>query len=153
MEIYLYSSSADNRLLDKSKKLTLLKKFEGVNLKENTSVVNPTFLFSFLGQDNIRKANYLYVPAFGRYYFINNIVEKTGRVFEIACHVDVLHTYKGNIKQLTALILRQENIYHPYIEDNKLLVRNDRFFDKKIIGKVGNGTDNYYITVNNGGGE
>ena len=91
------------------------------------------------------------VHTFEKAYFINNIVEKTGRVFEIACHVDALHTYKGNIKQLTALILRQENIYRPYIEDDKLLVRNDRFFEKKVIGKVGNGVDNYYITVNNGG--
>ena len=152
MKVILYKSRADNRQLDKSSKLSKVKTLD-VHLKDDTSIIEPTLVCNLLSHAKLSVANYLYIPDFGRYYFINNIVEKTGRVFEIVCHVDVLHTYKGNIKQLTALILRQENIYHPYIEDDKLLVRNDRFFEKRVIGKVGNGTDNYYITVNNGGDE
>ena len=150
MKVILYKSRADNRQLDKSSKLSKVKTLD-VHLKDDTSIIEPTLVCSLLSHAKLSVANYLYIPDFGRYYFINNIVEKTGRVFEIACHIDVLQTYKDDIKAITALILRQERVYHPYIEDGELLVRNDRYFEKKNIGIVGNGADNYYLTVNNGG--
>ena len=151
MNIVLYSCSADNRQLDKSKKLTIIDKLENVNLKEDTSIMNPTLVLNLKAHSKLRKCNYIYIPDFGRYYFIRNIIEKIGRVFEVSCHIDVLQTYHGDIKEITALILRQENINNPYIEDGELLVRSTRTFEKINIGKVGDSTDHYYLTVNNGG--
>ena len=150
IKIVLYKNRADNRKLNKSSKLSKIKTLDA-HLKDDTSIIEPTLVCSLLSHAKLRECNYLYIPDFDRYYFINNIIEKTGRVFEIACHIDVLQTYKDDIKAITALILRQENVYHPYIEDGELLVRNDRYFEKKNIGRVGNGADNYYLTVNNGG--
>ena len=128
IKIVLYKNRADNRRLNKSNKLSKIKTLDA-HLKDDTSIIEPTLVCSLLSHAKLRECNYLYIPDFGRYYFIHNIVEKTGRVFEIACHIDVLQTYKDDIKTITALILRQENVYHPYIEDGELLVRNDRFFD------------------------
>ena len=150
MKTILYKCSADNRQLDKSNKLTIIDTIDGVHLKDDTSIINPTLVISLKSHSKLRKCNYLYIPDFGRYYFINNIVEKTGRVFEIVCHVDVLMTYKGDIKNITTLILRQENVNNPYIEDSQLLVRATRVYEKHTIGKVGDSADHYYLTVNGG---
>ena len=153
MKIILYKSTADNRLLNKSSKISVIDTIDTAHIKDDTSIISPSIILSYKKINTLRNCNYLYIPSMGRYYYVNDIVLKQGGMYELKCHIDVLQTYKDDIKAITALILRQENVYHPYIEDGELLVRNDRFFEKKNIGIVGNGTDNYYLTVNNGGGE
>ena len=66
-------------------------------------------------------------------------------------HVDVLKTYASQIRSISTLILRQENVFSPYYEDKETLVRVNRFREKKNIGTVGGNDNNYYLTVNNGG--
>ena len=65
-------------------------------LKDECSITSPVLELKVTEKPNF---NYAYIADFGRYYFINNIVEKTGRMFEIACHIDVLQTYKDDIKR------------------------------------------------------
>ena len=150
MKCRLYKNTADFRELDKSKFLTLINEIE-CNIKENTSIINPILKISKLKVNTIKKLNYLYLPDFNRYYFVNDIIECTGNILELHCKVDVLFSYKDDIRGITALILRQENINNPYIEDSQLLVRNNRTFEKINIGKVGDSNNHYYLTVNNGG--
>ena len=80
MKIILYSSRADNRQLDKSQKMSIIDKLENVNLKDDTSIINPVLTLNLKSHSKLRKCNYIYIPDFGRYYFITNIVEKIGRV-------------------------------------------------------------------------
>ena len=150
MKIILYKSIADNRLLDKSSKITVIDTIDTAHIKDDTSIISPSIILSYKKISTLKKCNYLYIPSMGRYYYVNDIVLKQGGMYELKCHVDVLMTYKGDIRNITTLILRQENVNNPYIEDSQLLVRASRVYEKHTIGKVGDGTDHYYLTVNGG---
>ena len=148
MTLELMNTSVDKRYLSKS---TSLIKEVTCKIKEGTSIINPTVIIKKLSDGHIRKCNYAYISEFGRYYFINDITEAPANQLEISMHVDVLKTYASQIRSISTLILRQENIYSPYYEDKEALVRVNRFREKKNIGTVGGSDNNYYLTVNNGG--
>ena len=150
MKIILYKSIADNRLLDKSSKITVIDTIDTAHIKDDTSIISPSIVLSYKKISTLRKCNYLYIPSMGRYYYVNDIVLKQGGMYELKCHVDVLMTYKGDIRNITTLILRQENLNNPYIEDGQLLVRANRVYEKHTIGRVGDSADHYYLTVNGG---
>ena len=148
MTLELMNTNADKRYLSKS--TSLIKKVT-CKIKEGTSIINPTVIIKKLSDGHIRKCNYAHISEFGRYYFINDITEAPANQLEISMHVDVLKTYASQIRGISTLILRQENIYSPYYEDKEALVRVNRFREKKNIGTVGGSDTNYYLTVNNGG--
>ena len=148
MTLELMNTSSDKRYLSKS--TSLIKKVT-CKIKEGTSIINPTVIIKKLSDNHIRKCNYAHISEFGRYYFINDITEAPANQLEISMHVDVLKTYASQIRGISTLILRQENIYSPYYEDKEALVRVNRFREKKNIGTVGGSDTNYYLTVNNGG--
>ena len=148
MILELMNTSADKRYLSKS--TSLIKKVT-CKIKEGTSIINPTVIIKKLSDGHIRKCNYAHISEFGRYYFINDITEAPANQLEISMHVDVLKTYSSQIRGISTLILRQENIFSPYYEDKEALVRVNRFREKKNIGTVGGADTNYYLTVNNGG--
>ena len=130
MKIILYKSIADNRLLDKSSKIAVIDTIDTAHIKDDTSIISPSIILSYKKISTLKKCNYLYIPSMGRYYYVNDIVLKQGGMYELKCHVDVLMTYKGDIKNITTLILRQENVNNPYIEDSQLLVRAIRVYEK-----------------------
>ena len=110
-----------------------------------------TVIINKMSASHIRQCNYAHISDFGRYYFITDIIETTANQLEISMHVDGLNSYKDDIRSITTLILRQENIYSPYFVDEEMLVRTTRFREKKNIGVIGGNTAYYYLTVNNGG--
>lgn len=63
-----------------------------LNLKSGTSLISPTFLLQYSGRPNFN-----YVSYEGRYYFITDITQVNNDLWEIACEVDVLATYKTEI--------------------------------------------------------
>lgn len=66
-----------------------------VNLKyQDFSVTNPTLLLKF---SEYPTYNYIYIPAIKRYYFIEDIVVKTDKTFELKLKVDVLESFKDDI--------------------------------------------------------
>ena len=148
MTLELMNTSADKRYLSKS---TSVVKKVNCKLKEGTSIINPTVIIGKMSASSIKKCNYAYISDFGRYYFINDIIESTASQLEISMHVDVLKTYASQIRSISTLILRQEHVYSPYYEDKEALVRVNRFREKKNIGTVDCSDTNYYLTVNNGG--
>lgn len=148
MTLELMNTSADKRYLSKS---TSVVKKVNCKIKEGTSIINPTVIIGKMSASSIRKCNYAYISDFGRYYFINDIIETTANQLEISMHVDVLKTYASQIRSISTLILRQEHVYSPYYEDKEALVRVNRFREKKNIGTVGKSDTDYYLTVNNGG--
>ena len=65
-------------------------------LKEATSVIRPTILIGNVA--NLSTCNYMYIPALGRYYYIDDIVSVNDGLWAVSGHVDVLQTYKDKIK-------------------------------------------------------
>lgn len=70
-----------------------------VVLKENCSIENPVFILSS------PIADYEYVEAFGRYYFVSDVVNLNAAQSEIHCGLDPMATYKSEIGNTTAFVL------------------------------------------------
>ena len=63
--------------------------------------------------DIINKYNYVYIPMFNRYYFITKISSPANQVFQFDLEVDVLESFKDDIKNSRCLIVKQDDI-NPY---------------------------------------
>ena len=122
MEVILYKNSSENNVIGKS--LVQIKSVE-CNLKNDVSVVNPTLVLSYT--DSILDSNYCFIPKFNRYYFIDEIIPITGDRSIIKCRVDVLESFKDDIKSLTAIINKQETIADKFIDDGSWIVENKDF--------------------------
>lgn len=139
MTIRLYRNLSERNFVDKT--LEELGVIEGT-LREATSIIDPSFTID--SGSGILAVNYIYVEEFARYYFVNNIISTRNLLWELVCHVDVLSTYKNQIRNLSAIVARQEKVYNLYLDDDKFLVDSKRMYYTKAFpgrapeGKSGN---------------
>ena len=147
MIVDLYTTSSDERAINKS--ISSLGSID-VKLKEGSDLINPVFVVSKKNYD-ISIFNYLYVPLYKRYYFVNNIRSTPAGFMELECHVDVLMSFKPYIQGITTLITRQEYIYSKYFKDDMLPVRTDRQYNIKNLDSFSAPTGSYFILTINGG--
>lgn len=115
MTIKFYKNLSDNIVVDKN--ITQIGSDQTGTLREACSIIDPVIKFENFTSFDITSCNYLYISEFGRYYYINNIVTITDKLFEIHCHVDVLKTYASGIRSNSAVIARQESQYNLYLPD------------------------------------
>lgn len=95
----------------------------------NCTRVNTDLLNPILKCDKaIRNYNYISIPFFGRYYFVESIEGLAGTHCLVHCHVDVLYTYATQIKGLTCLVHRNEDIekWKRDITDTAIIASNRR---------------------------
>lgn len=109
--INLMYNASDKNVVSKS--LTTLSSLTGT-LKETTSILNPVITFQGSIPTN---CNYMYIPDFNRYYFVNDIMSVHNDIFEVSAHVDVLQTYSSGIRNCTGIISRQQSTYNLYLDD------------------------------------
>lgn len=115
MTIKIYKNLSDNNVLDKN--ITQLGSDLTGTLKESCSIIDPVITIEDFTSFDIQTANYAYITEFGRYYYINNIICITDKLFELHMHVDVLKTYASEIRSNSAVISRQERQYNLYLQD------------------------------------
>ena len=124
MEVILYKNSSENNVIGKS--LAQIKSVEA-NLKNDVSIINPTLVLAYT--ENILGSNYCLIPKFNRYYFIDEIVPITGDRCIVKCRVDVLESFKEDIKSLTVILDKAQSIYksNKYLDDGSFIVENKDF--------------------------
>lgn len=152
MILIFYATDSDNKVVNKN--LHELFRVENATWKNATSLLNPEFEIMYMSNRDFVSANIVYIPDFQRYYYIDSVVAGLGSTMTISLSVDVLLSHADEIRGITTLIDRQENVFNNYIVDNQLRVRADRFIDKINVGTVphANGA-NIVLTVTNGGSE
>lgn len=99
MYIKLYKNSSEANRIGKT--LTNETEFTECQLKDATSVLKPTVL---LTTENPAQFNYMYIYQFHRYYFITDIVSVRNGLWSITGEVDVLESYKSDIKALHVIL-------------------------------------------------
>lgn len=82
-------------------------------LKDNTSIIRPELEVV----ENVTAYNYAYIPAFSRYYFVQDVIWEKG-IWRIVLSEDALATYKAVIGNTTAYILRCATFQDPTIIDS-----------------------------------
>lgn len=115
-DINLYQSSAEVNRVDKTNFLTGVGTLSGV-LREECSIIAPSITFK---QTTVPTFNYVYIAAFGRYYYVTGITSVSKDVWRMSLSCDVLMTWKDDIRALTAIIARQENSFNPLLLDSEL---------------------------------
>lgn len=112
MNVTFYKNLSDKRALSKS--LTQLESVTAI-IKDDCDILKPTLEVStFTGVHN---ANYMYIAAWGRYYFVDRITVSRGQRVIISGHVDVLETYKSGILDCPAVVSRQQSKGNYYLND------------------------------------
>lgn len=104
MNIILYVNNSEKNKIGK----TLTNDFSlSGTLRDATNIINPVILIEL---NDIGNYNYCYIPDFNRYYFITDItVIRTG-LFAISLMVDVLESFKSDIKNLSVILLNTQNV-------------------------------------------
>nr|DAI24699.1 MAG TPA: hypothetical protein [Caudoviricetes sp.] len=103
MNITLYVNKSEKNKIGKN--LTNDLSLSGT-LRDTTNIINPIILVEL---NEISNYNYCHIPNFNRYYFITDItVIRTG-LYAISLLVDVLESFKTDIKNLSVILLNTQN--------------------------------------------
>ena len=145
MVIKLLKCNDDKRKLTKT--FTERKVYDNANLKDNTSIFEPTFII----RTTILNFNYVYCEDWGKYYFVTNITKKMGGLIEISCREDVLSTYSNDLKKRSGYVVRQEFQNSKYIIDNKKVTTTQRKTTHQTVGSIGNASGAYISLTVSGG--
>lgn len=145
MNIHLiYNASPKNKI---NKTLETLLTVTG-SLKDGCNITDPVILFEI---GNVPTCNYMYIPDFGRYYFIDMIESVRNNLWSITAHVDVLESYKTSIlQQIVTLQDTSEKSADPYILNDAFVTKVKTKTDivKFPNGLLDNGT---FILITAGG--
>lgn len=174
MKLILYNNLSESNKVDKI--ITKLIELEG-SLLEVTSLVNPSVKIFFNPEDfngyvvennqvyivfnglkitwdsfiynYVLSANYAYIPLFNRYYVINDIISIRNNIWRLNMSVDVLMSYKKEIRNLYAFVNRNEFDYNKYIRDDLVSF----YYDKNVVEYIpakGNKVNKTFSTEQDG---
>lgn len=116
--IKLMVNKSENIRLSKSTKI--INTVSGV-LKDSTSIIDPVILIE-CDLTDVTGCNYISIPKFNRFYYVNNIRSVRNGLVEFSCHVDVLSSFADEIRKNDAIIRRQENKWNLYLNDGTFKV-------------------------------
>lgn len=151
MQIQLWSNFVKKK--NSTKRPASAPHLENVVFKRETSLLNPTFIMTI---DN-DVYNYVWVPDWGRYYFVTDIVHGNSNLCELRCTLDVLATFKDDIRNYIGFVERTSHPtwYNTDINDNAISVEDVvEFMDSEstycniasgllyIVRIIGRGTTN-----------
>ena len=150
MNVILYNNKSDKRQLVKN--ITEIKTISAT-AKGEINIISPTLILEYFSTD----FNYCYISDFNRYYFVKSITLLTGQRIQIDLSVDVLMTYKEEIKNLTVNVLRYENIEPTFLTDSRIPLFSDTLqkvieFPKNIFNleNPSENSKNFLLTVAGG---
>ena len=142
MTITFYNNESDAIVV--SKKITQISSINNAKIINETDIVNPSIIVSRKFYDSIiLKANYLYIDKLERYYFINNISFADSMIV-IDCTVDVLMSYKKQIRNITCTVTRNENLKNGYLNDDNY---NIQAYKQVVCKMFPNGINNDSIIL------
>ena len=147
MEIHLYTTGSERHSIHK----VLNNEIEMVgSLRDSSKVVKPTILVEL---ENPSQYNYMYIPDFGRYYFITEIESVRTNLWNITGTVDVLMSFQTQILNLDVIVsdlTKGENPDSTYMtgEQWKTMVKTRTDVINFPSGLLENGE---YILITSGG--
>lgn len=114
MTITLYRIPDDKRTVDKTLNQSTNLGDLTAHFKEDTDILNPVLEIAY--NASYTSANYCYISDWHRWYFITGVETGAQRLY-LTCHVDVLYTYRSEIRNLNCIVGRQEYKNNTYMND------------------------------------
>ena len=128
MPITIYNNSSDKRVIGKSIAQVASKPYV---LLDDCSIISPSVILSY--DSTVLTANYAYIAEFNRYYFIDNITVLSAERLLLEMSIDVLETYKTQIKTLTCIVKRNTNVFNKYLDDPYFQASAKKQIQTKVI--------------------
>lgn len=116
MEIVLYKNKSEKNKIGKT--LTDSQTITGT-LREQTSITKPYFT---IAHDDPTDFNYCYIPEFGRYYFVDDVIVIRTGLLGIYLSVDVLESFKNEILSQNVIVNKSQSDANFYLPDENLKV-------------------------------
>ena len=146
MEISFYNNVSEKEKIGKTlKNKTTLTGF----LKQVTSVINPVITVEM---KNPSQYNYVHIPQFHRYYFINDMINVKNNLWEIHMKVDVLESFKTQIKANKAILEKSEQTAssNEYFNDGSTFYHDSREYNEIAMFQRGFDNAPSYILITAG---
>ena len=98
-------------------------------LRGDTSFLNPVIALEKTTPPFESSYNYMYIPEFSRYYFINDIVTLSNGVWEIHADVDVLYSNYKDIFESQAILAKSQDVNNSnmYLNDGSFVMDSHKF--------------------------
>lgn len=150
MQINLFTCNAENTRLDKTDYITNRFVMNG-DIKQETSILDPIIMIEKTNMVEFNY-NYMYIPKFNRWYFINDIISVHNKFWEIHGHVDVLYSWRTDIKENSAVIDKtaDTSLANLYMDDGSF-VMDSRKYNTVLPFPTGLSTDGSFILICAGG--
>lgn len=146
MQVTFYSNSSDPRVV--SKTISTIGS-ASCEVKHERGVLNPSVIISKQAVgDFFANINYMYISGLHRYYYAK-VAELPAGMLQIDGEVDVLMTYNSGIRNINCTIMRQQNLYNKYYQDDKVSIRSTKTVIYKTVGVLPIAKTNI-ITVDGG---
>lgn len=84
------------------------------------NIFTPTITIDY--DINVLTSNYVYISAFSRYYYINNISLQIGKKLLLTCYVDVLMSFADEILNTFVNVCRAQNPANRDLSDDKIQI-------------------------------
>ena len=148
---YLYFNTSPRNKLNKN--LTNQSSALTIRYKEITSITDPDIMIS--SDVSIEDYNYIRVAGdIDRYYYIESY-EMAQQYYILHCHVDVLTSYKVDIKKTKCIISKNSAVYNMYLNDDRMKIysktRTLTFPFTNGFRSDGSKVFSFLLTVNGGG--
>lgn len=147
MDLKLFYNLSERKVIGKS--IRKIGDAPGI-LKGDASITSPVFILQS-NTNYLSNVNYLYWPETGRYYYIDDIELITGGRMVFYCSVDVLESFRTQIKSQTAIIDKQEsrNESNLYLNDGSFVDTEQTFNEIKNF-QTGFNQNGEFILINAG---
>lgn len=128
MQIQLMRCIAEYNRINKDPFIKSVYAMEGT-IKENTSVLNPIVMIDKITPPMASYYNYMYIPEFKRYYFIQDIVSVYETMWEIHGKEDVLYSNMSDILNSMAIIDKTEDTANAnmYLNDGSFVMDSRKY--------------------------
>ena len=131
INVNFLTTTDDNRKVSKS--YTLNSVNVACDIFDNCDLYNPKLIVK---SSNVISSNYLYIPNFNRFYFIDNKnLDKAG-ITVINCECDVLMSFKTDILNSTQLIIRSADTSNEKVKNSKITDTLRPISSMEFDGKV-----------------
>lgn len=141
--VELYTNESPTNKVDKD--ITGVISASGY-LRSGSSVIDPVLVIEGPQNGTVPSSvNYMRIQAFGRYYYITNIIAVDGvrvdengaaQLWEIHGHVDVLMSYAEQIKEQTAIVAKQAETYNLLLDDGSFMTYQNPKIQTKVFSNA-----------------
>ena len=111
MTIKLYNNTSAPNYVSKS--IELVSELTGT-LREPTSITSPVITIERASPIGF---NYVQIPDLNRYYYVSGISTEAFGLISLSLKCDVLMSFANQIRNMNAIIKRQENQFNLYLDD------------------------------------